>query len=153
MLFHWVLFTSLIDHYIEQRMFYSFRSSHWEILMMMMMMMMMKNCVCGMVDRWKAFSLISNRDHCQISSPSRISDTPWEGFEPAQNLSSGLVEWGCAIVIMATVNKLKYVLFLRKLQAIDLQNRTSSLVFFKNFIHTNTLILFEEYLFFFRTLS
>ena len=28
-----------------------------------------------MVDRRKAFSLISSRDHCQRSSPSRISDT------------------------------------------------------------------------------
>ena len=60
-----------------------FRSS-LRILMMMMM-----NCFCGMVDRRKAFSLISSRDHCQRSSPSRISDTPRAGFEPAQNLSSG----------------------------------------------------------------
>ena len=30
----------------------------------------------GMVDRQKAFSLISSRDHCQISSPSQISDMP-----------------------------------------------------------------------------
>ena len=33
-------------------------------------------CFCGMVDRRKAFSLISSQDHCQRSSPSRISDTP-----------------------------------------------------------------------------
>ena len=32
---------------------------------------------CGMVDQRKAFSLISSRDHCQRSSPSRIS----QGFE------------------------------------------------------------------------
>ena len=64
-----------------------------------MMMMMMMNCFCGMVDRWKAFSLISSRHHCQRSSPSRISNTPRAGFEPAQNLSSGLVEWSCAVVI------------------------------------------------------
>ena len=57
------------------------------------------NCLCGIVDRPKAFSLISSRDHCQRSSPSRISDTPRAGFEPAQNLSSGLVEWSCAVVI------------------------------------------------------
>ena len=38
-------------------------------------LMMMMNCYCGMVDRRKAFSLISSRDHCQRSSPSRISDT------------------------------------------------------------------------------
>ena len=37
----------------------------------------------GMVDRRKVFSLISSRDHSQISSPSRISDTPRAGFEPA----------------------------------------------------------------------
>ena len=28
------------------------------------------DCFCGMVDRRKAFSLISSRDHCQRSSPS-----------------------------------------------------------------------------------
>ena len=38
---------------------------------------------CGMVDRRKAFSLISSRDHCQRSSPPRISDTPGTEFEPA----------------------------------------------------------------------
>ena len=47
---------------------------------------------CGMVDRQKTFSLISSQDHCQRSSPSRISDTPRGGFEPGQNLSSSLVE-------------------------------------------------------------
>ena len=56
------------------------------------LMMKMMNCFCGMVDRRKAFSLISSWDHCQRSSPSRISDTPRAGFEPAQNLSSGFVE-------------------------------------------------------------
>ena len=45
------------------------------------------NCFCGMVDRRKAFSLIS---------------TPRAGFEPAQNLSSGLVEGSCAVVITTT---------------------------------------------------
>ena len=71
--------------------------------MVMMMMMMMMNCFCGMVDRRKAFNLISSRDHCQRSSPPRISDTLRAGFEPAQNLSSGLVEWSCAIVITTTL--------------------------------------------------
>ena len=61
-------------------------------MMMMMMMMMMMNCFCGMGDQRKAFGLISSRDHCERSLPSRISDTPRAGFEPAQNLSSGLVE-------------------------------------------------------------
>ena len=50
----------------------------------------------------KAFSLICSRDHWQRSSPSRISDTEPTGFEPAQNLCSGLVEWGCAVVITTT---------------------------------------------------
>ena len=66
------------------------------------LMMMMKNCFCGMVDRRKAFSLISSRDHCQRSSPSRIVDTLRAGFEFAQNLSSGFVEWSCAVVITTT---------------------------------------------------
>ena len=67
-----------------------------------MKMMMMMNCFCGMVNQRKVFSLISSWDHCQRSSPSRISDTPQAGFEPAQNLSSGLVEWSCAVVITTT---------------------------------------------------
>ena len=58
---------------------------------------------CGMVDQRKTFSLISNRDHCQRSSPSRIFDTPRAGFEPGQNLISGLVEWNCAVVIVTIV--------------------------------------------------
>ena len=62
----------------------------------------MMNCFCGMVDRRQAFSLISRPDHCQRSSPSRISDTLRTGFEPVQNLSSGLVEWSCAVVITTT---------------------------------------------------
>ena len=57
---------------------------------------------CGMVGRRKVFSLIFSRDHCQRSSPSGISDTPRAGFEPAQSLSSVLVEWCCAVVIAAT---------------------------------------------------
>ena len=51
---------------------------------------MMMNCFCGMVDRRKAFSLISSRDHCQRSSPLRISDMPsrvWTCAEPEFRLS------------------------------------------------------------------
>ena len=43
------------------------------------------NCFRSIVDRRKAFSLISSRDHCQISSPSRVSDTActiWNCAEP-----------------------------------------------------------------------
>ena len=60
------------------------------------------NCFCGMVDRRNVLILFSNRDHCQISSPSRISNKPRAGFEPAQNLSSGFVKWRCAVVIAIT---------------------------------------------------
>ena len=69
------------------------------ILMCTCVLMMMMNCFCGMVDRRKVISLISSRDHCQRYSPSRISDTPRAGFQPAQDLSSGLVEWSCAVFI------------------------------------------------------
>ena len=77
---------------------------------MMVMMMMMKNCFCGMVDRRKAFSLISSRDHRQRSSPSRISDKPRAGFEPAQNLSSGFVEWSRTVVITTTPRRVNCIL-------------------------------------------
>ena len=69
-------------------------------------MMKMMHCFCGMADRRKAFSLIFSRDHCQRSSPSRISDTLRAGSEPAQNLSSGLVECSCAVVITTTSRRL-----------------------------------------------
>ena len=66
------------------------KSSPIPVLPIIPVMMMMMICFCGMVDRRKAFGLISSRDHCQRSSPSQISDTPRAGFEPAQNLSSEL---------------------------------------------------------------
>ena len=72
------------------------------------MMIMMMNSFSGMVDWRKALSLISSQDHCQRSSPSRISDTPLAGFEPAQNLSSGLVEWSCAATITTTPRRYSY---------------------------------------------
>ena len=72
-------------------------SNIWDGILMMMM-----NCFCGMVDRRKVFSLISSREHCQRSSPSRISDTPRAGLESAQNLNSGLVEWSFALVTTTT---------------------------------------------------
>ena len=52
-----------------------------------------------MVDRRKAFSLISSQDHCQRPSPPRISGTLKAWFEHAQSLSSGWVEWSCAVMI------------------------------------------------------
>ena len=72
------------------------------IKFLMMMMMMVMNCFCGMVDWRKTFSHISSQDHCQRSSPLGASYMLRAGFEPAQNLSSGLVEWSCAVVITTT---------------------------------------------------
>ena len=76
------------DYYLKQYK----TVEYLECYLMMMMVMMIMNCFCGMVDRRKMISLISSLGHCQRSSPSRISDTLGAGFEPAQNLSSGLVE-------------------------------------------------------------
>ena len=63
---------------------------------------------CGMIDRRKAFSLICSRYHCQRSSPLQISDTLRAGFGPVQNLSSGLVEWSCAVAITTTPRRQKF---------------------------------------------
>ena len=49
-------------------------------VILMKMMKMMINCFCGMLDRRKAFSLISNWDHCQRSLPLRITNMPRAGF-------------------------------------------------------------------------
>ena len=68
---------------------------------------MMMNCFCDMVDQRKVFSIISSQDHCQRSSLSRIFNTPRAGFEPGQNLSSGLVESSCAVVITNTPRRHK----------------------------------------------
>ena len=68
----------------------------------LIIMMKMINCFCGMVDRWKEFSLISSWDHCQKSPALQVSDTPRAAFEHVQNLSSGFVEWSYAVVITTT---------------------------------------------------
>ena len=61
-------------------------------MIIMVMMMMMMNSFCGMVDHWKAFNLISIQDHCQRSSPSRISNASQARFTSVQNLTAGFVE-------------------------------------------------------------
>ena len=66
------------------------------------------NCFCGMVDQQKTFSLISSRDHCQRSSQLQISGKPQAGFEPEQNLSSGLLE-SSATVITTTPHHLSFL--------------------------------------------
>ena len=55
--------------------------------------MMMVNCFCGMVTDKRCLALFTVRP---------FSDAPLPGFEPTQNLNSGLVEWSCAAVIITT---------------------------------------------------
>ena len=55
----------------------------------------------------RRFSLISSREYCQRSSPSRISDTARRGFEPPQNLSSDFIEWSCEVMITTTPRRHK----------------------------------------------
>ena len=85
----------------------SSRSTDFKDIIPWNMMTMKMNCFCGMADQQKAFHLISSQDHCQRSSPSRISNIPQAGFEPVQNLSSGLVEWSCAAVITTTPQQIR----------------------------------------------
>ena len=65
--------------------------------MMLLMMMIMMNCFCGMVDRGKAFSLISSRDYVRDphhrESPARHK----QDLNLRGNLSSGFVERSCAV--------------------------------------------------------
>ena len=68
---------------------------------------LMLNCLCGMVDQWKALSLISSSDYCQRFSPSQISDRPQARFKPALNLNSGFVEESCAVVMTTMMDEWK----------------------------------------------
>ena len=89
-------FTEYVQHQVLHQMQQQ-EPTRWKPPDAVMVMIMMMNCFCGMVQRRKVFSLVSSRDYCQRSSPSRISDTLRAEFEPAQNLSSGFVEWSCAV--------------------------------------------------------
>ena len=60
--------------------------------------MMMMNFFCGMFDQKKTLSLISSQNHCQRLSSLQTSDMLQAGFEPMQNLSTGLDESSCAVV-------------------------------------------------------
>ena len=53
--------------------------------------MMMMNCFCGMTD-WQGHLALFPAGTIVRSTPLRISNMLQVGFEPAQNLSSGLVE-------------------------------------------------------------
>ena len=70
----------------------------------------MMSCFCGMVDRRKTFRLIFSRDHSQRSSPSRISHTSGVWYECAQNLSPGVFEWSCTVVMTTKPRRHSYVI-------------------------------------------
>ena len=58
---------------------------------------------CGMVDCRIVLSFNPSRDHFQRLSPSWISYYKLRaGVEPAQSLSSGVIEWSFAVVITIT---------------------------------------------------
>ena len=62
----------------------------------------MLNCFCSMIDKQKVFSLTSSWNRCQRYSLLLISNMLGTGLELVQNLSSGLVEQSCAVVITST---------------------------------------------------
>ena len=66
------------------------------------------NCFWCMVDRRRRLTLFPVGTNCQRSSPLQISDTLRAGFEAAENLSSGLVEWSCVVVINTTPQRYYY---------------------------------------------
>ena len=97
---------------------------------------MMMNYFCGMVDQQKAFSIISSRDHCQRSSPLRISDTLQAGFEPAQILSSCFVESPRHHTVHIKRKHPEYAVYeISKLNNIkhESENRVSDIVMWKRF--------------------
>ena len=104
--------------------------------MMMMMMMMMMKCSCGIAHWGKGFSLISNRNH--VKDPHhRETLTRLEKIcrtcEHAQSLSSGFVEWNCAVVITTTRRYHSWMI-------------TSTLgLFLKNSCQSNLLLMLNFY--------
>ena len=66
------------------------------------LMMMMMNCFVVWLTDERCLALFPARSITTDPHPLRISDTPRAGFELAQNLSSGFVEWSSAVVITIT---------------------------------------------------
>ena len=60
---------------------------------------------CAIADWQKALSPIFSWVPSLKSSPSQFSNMLLVPFEPMQNLSSGLIEWSCAVVITATLRQ------------------------------------------------
>ena len=56
----------------------------------------------------KDITLFPVATNCQRSAPLQIFNTLQAGFEPVENLSSGLVEWSCAVVINTTPQRHYY---------------------------------------------
>ena len=115
--------------------------------------MMMINCFCGMVDWRMAFSLISSQDHCQRYSPSRISNMQRAGSEPPQKLSSGLVEWSCAVVITTAPQRhvnLVIRILSKKTFFIKQESRTGWLVPYYHFNYLNKFLTNPPIFFYFK---
>ena len=75
-----------------------------------MMRMMMMNCFCGMVDQQTCLDLFSAGTI--VRDPHhRVSLTRHEHYLFAQNLSSGFVEWSCAVVTNTTPRRVGKDLF------------------------------------------
>ena len=83
-----------------------------------------------MVDRQKAFNIVSSRDHCQRSSPSWIFDKPQAGFEPALNISLSFALWSCAVVITTIpMHQSRYCIFFSSIKLeIYLHNFSSRVI-------------------------
>ena len=60
---------------------------------------------CAIAGWQKALSLIFSWVHCLKSSSSQFSNMPLVPFEPMPNLSSGLIEQSCAVVITTTLRQ------------------------------------------------
>lgn len=88
------------------------------------------NCSCGITDWQKAFRLTS-----------RFSNIPWAGYEPAQDLSLGFVEWICAEVIITTPQRHKLLtLWVISTNHITVPRRKSWQILWNWFFISSTLI-------------
>ena len=86
--------------------------------------------------------LISSRYHCHRFSPSQFSDTYRAVFQPAQNRSSHVVEWSCAVVIITKPRRHGIMFhYLRP------RNRWTVFIFIKSFFNKDPMgmMLFKTF--------
>ena len=72
----------------------------------------------------------------------RESPTRQAGFEPAQNLSSGLVEWSCAVLITTTPRR-HNVFLLQKIALSTFKQKGCQVCFFKKILNFSQNDVFE----------